>query len=178
MRKPPAEIVASALAVTTMFIPHHLPPWAIFIGWAGTFAAGGPKPEVLRRIWPTMALGSVVACLIVLGFNFAAAHLTGTALVVAQCAILFCLNGSMMALGRFEPLSFIPGMFFGFASYFATYFGGFGPVPKDPFVALASVLAMNALGPVYAWLTAKLGAHHHHPAPAELPAARTGHAAS
>ena len=77
MRKPPAEIVASALAVTTMFIPHHLPPWAIFIGWAGTFAAGGPKPEVLRRIWPTMALGSVVACMIVLGFNFAATQLRG-----------------------------------------------------------------------------------------------------
>ena len=71
---------------------------------------------------------------------------------------MFCLNGSMMTLGRFEPLSFIPGMFFGFASYFATYYGGFGPVPKDPLLALASVLAMNALGPVYAWLTAKLGA--------------------
>ena len=63
MRKPPAEIVASALAVTTLFLPHHLPPWAIFIGWAGTFAAGGPKPAILKRIWPTMALGNCVACL-------------------------------------------------------------------------------------------------------------------
>jgi hypothetical protein len=160
MKKPPAEIAASALAVTTLFIPHHLPPWAIFIGWAGTFAAGGPKPEVLKRIWPTMALGNCVACLIVLGFNFAGQHLSGTALTLAQCAILFSLNGSMMALGRFELLSFVPGMFFGFACYFATYFGGFGPVPKDPLVALASVMAMNALGPVYAWLTATLGAHH------------------
>jgi hypothetical protein len=47
MKKPPAEIVASLLAVTTVIIslpPYHLPPWAIFIGWAGTFAAGGPSP--------------------------------------------------------------------------------------------------------------------------------------
>ena len=58
MRKLPAEIVASTLAVTTLFIPAHLPPWAIFITWAGTFAVGGPKPEVLRKIWPTAALGA------------------------------------------------------------------------------------------------------------------------
>jgi hypothetical protein len=34
--------------VTTIFIsmpPFNLPPWAIFIGWAGTFAAGGLKPR-------------------------------------------------------------------------------------------------------------------------------------
>lgn len=161
MKKLPVETVSSALAVTTLFVPYHLPPWAIFIGWAGTFAAGGPKAEVLRKIWPTMALGCVVACLIVLGFTYAAKHLDGAALTIAQCVILFCLNGSMMALGRFEPLAFVPGMFFGFASYFATLFGGFGPVPKDPLVALGSVLVMIALGPVYAILTATFGAHPH-----------------
>ena len=161
MRKLPAEIVASTLAVTTLFIPAHLPPWAIFITWAGTFAVGGPKPEILRKIWPTAALGACVACVIVLGFKFAATHLSGGALTLAQCAILFCLNSAMMALGRFEPLSLVPGMFFGFASYFATYFGGFGPVPHDPLFALGAVMLMNALGPLYAWLTARFGEHHH-----------------
>ena len=161
MRTLPVEIVSSTLAVTTLFYPWHLPVWAIFVGWAGTFAAGGPRPEVLRKIWPCMALGNVTACLIVLLFNLTAQHLSGTSVTVAHCVILFCLNGGMMALGRFEPLSFIPGMFFGFASYFATYFGGFGPVPKDPFVALAAVFVMNALGPIYAILTAKFGEHHH-----------------
>lgn len=164
MRKLPVEIVSSTLAVTTLFYPWHLPVWAIFVAWAGTFAAGGPKPEVLRKIWPTMAIGNVTACLIVLLFGLASQNLTGAPLTVAHCVILFCLNGGMMALGRLEPLSFIPGMFFGFASFFATYFGGFGPAPKDPFVALAAVAAMNALGPIYAILTAKFGAHHH-PAP-------------
>jgi len=43
MKKLPVEIVASLLAATTVFTPSHLPPWAIFVSWAGTFAAGGPK---------------------------------------------------------------------------------------------------------------------------------------
>jgi energy-coupling factor transporter transmembrane protein EcfT len=71
MRKPPAEIVASLLAATTVLIslpPYHLPPWAIFIGWAGTFAMGGPTKENLKRIWLVMPIGSIAAFLIVLGF--------------------------------------------------------------------------------------------------------------
>ena len=164
MRKPPAEIVASLLAVTTIFIgmpPWHLPPWAIFVSWAGTFAAGGPKPDVMRKMWITMPIGSIAACLIVLLFKWSGSFLTGGAALAAQCVILFCLNGLMMSLGRFKTFSFVPGMFFGFASYFATMFGGFGPVPGDPIVALVACVAMNALGPIYAWLTANLGAHHH-----------------
>ncbi len=164
MRKLPAEIVASALAVTTIFItllPYHLPPWAIFITWAGTFAAGGPTPAVLRKIWPAMFVGNIFAFVIVLCFRFAAQQFTGNALLMAECVILFTLNATMMSLGRLPLLSFIPGMFFGFASYFATYFGGFGPVPKDPVFALGAVMLMNALGPIYAWLTARFGEHHH-----------------
>ena len=161
MRKPPSEVVASLLAVTTLFTPHHLPPWAIFIAWAGTFAAGGPKPRILKKIWTVMPIGAIAAYLIVQGFSVAAQNFTGTWLLVAQCVILFSLNGSMMLLGRFPACNFIPGMFFGFASYFATFFGGFGPVPGDSFYALVSVLLMNALGPLYAWLTATLGAHRH-----------------
>ncbi len=164
MKKLPAEIVASALAVTTIFVtllPYHLPPWAIFITWAGTFAAGGPTPGVLRKIWPAMFVGNFFAFVIVLCFRFAAQHLTGNGLIAAECVILFTLNATMMSLGRLSVLSFIPGMFFGFASYFATYFGGFGPVPHDPVFALGAVMLMNALGPLYAWLTARFGEHHH-----------------
>ncbi|MDE2342438.1 MAG: DUF1097 domain-containing protein [Betaproteobacteria bacterium] len=164
MKKPPAEVVASLLAVSTIFIsmpPYHLPPWAIFISWAGTFAMGGPKKDNLKRIWPVMPLGSITAFLIVLGFNEASKHYSGNDFILAQCVILFCLNGGMMLLARIIPaLSFIPGMFFGFASYFATLFGGFGPVPHDPVAALVAVVMMNALGPAYAWMTANWGAHH------------------
>jgi len=163
MKKPPAEIVASALAVTTLFIgilPWNLPPWAIFIAWAGTFAAGGPTLQTMRKLWITMPIGSVTAFLIVLGFEWAGSAFSGSAALLAQCAILFCLNGAMMALGRIPAIGFVPGMFFGFACYFATLFGGFGPDPKNPVMALIACLAMNFLGPIYAWLTARLGAHH------------------
>lgn len=166
MRKPPAEIVASLLAVTTIFIsmpPYNLPPWAIFISWAGTFAAGGPTPQTMRKMWITMPIGSITACLITLGFLWTGSFLTGGAAIFAQCVILFCLNALMMSLGRLPAFSFVPGMFFGFATYFATMFGGFGPVAQNPFAALIAAIAMNALGPVYAWLTANLGAHHHYP---------------
>jgi hypothetical protein len=162
MRKPPAEIVASLLAVTTLFAPAHLPPWAIFISWAGTFAAGGPKPETLKKIWVTMPIGAIVACLIVAGFNLASQYLSGSSFVLAQCIILFSLNAAMMSLGRIPALSFVPGMFFGFASYFATLFGGFGPAPGNVMVALGATILMNAIGPAYGWLTANLGARHHH----------------
>lgn len=165
MNKLPAEIVASALAVTTIFIAmtsFHLPPWAIFITWAGTFAAGGPTPAVLKKIWPAMIVGGIFACAIVMCFKVASQYFTGTPYIVAECVILFTLNATMMSLARFVPgLSFIPGMFFGFASFFATYFGKFGAVPGDPLYALLASVSMNMLGPVYAWITATFGAHHH-----------------
>lgn len=164
-RKPPAEVVASLLAVTTIFIsmpPYNLPPWAIFIGWAGTFAAGGPKPDVLRKIWPVMPIGSITAFLIVLGFDWSSHHFSGASFVLAQCVILFCLNAAQMLLGRLPGLRFVPGMFFGFASYFATFYGGFGPRAHDPVAALIAVILMNALGPLYAWLNVKLAAPHGH----------------
>lgn len=162
MKKLPAEIVASSLAITTVLIalpPYHLPPWAIFISWAATFAMGGPTAANLKKIWPTLPVGSLFAFFIVLCFRQASTQFTGTSFIVAQMVILFCLNGSMMLLARvFPQLSFIPGMFFGFASYFATLFGGFGPVPHDPVAALGAVVAMNALGPAYAWLKERYSA--------------------
>jgi hypothetical protein len=160
---PPAEIVASLLAATTVIIsfpPWNLPPWAIFISWAGTFAAGGPNATVLRRIWPVMPIGSTFAMLIALAFEEASHHYSGTAFVIAQMTILFVLNTTMMCIGRIPFLSFIPGMFFGFASYFATLFGGFGPVAHNPYMAWLAVVPMNALGPLYAWLTSKLSRPH------------------
>src|SRR5437763_6767046 len=91
-RRPPAEIVASLLAATTVIIslpPLNLPPWAIFISWAGTFAAGGPNATVLRRIWPAMPVGSTFAMLIAIAFEQASHHYAGGALVLAQMTILF-----------------------------------------------------------------------------------------
>src|SRR5207245_4654864 len=129
--RPPAEIVASLLAATTVIIslpPLNLPPWAIFISWAGTFAAGGPNANVLRRIWPAMPVGSTFAMLIAIAFEQASDRYAGAALVIVQMTILFVLNTCLMCVARVPLFAFVPGMFFGFASYFGTLFGGFGPM--------------------------------------------------
>lgn len=157
----PGEIVASLLAVTTVLIslpPFNLPPWAIFIGWAGTFAAGGPNTAVLRRMWTTMPVGSTTALLIVLGFQWAATVFSGTADIIAQMVILFVLNTAQLYLARVPAFAFAPGMFFGFASYFATFFGGFGPNPHHPFAAWIACILMNGLGPAYAYLNVRWSA--------------------
>lgn len=162
----PTEVAASILAVTTVLIalpPANLPPWAIFIGWAGTFAAGGPTPAVLKKIWPVMVLGSTAALVIVLGFQAASHFFSGWSFTIAQMIILFCINGLMISTSRLtKTLAFVPGMFFGFASFFATDFGGFGPVAHNPWWSWVAVVAMNALGPIYAWLNVKLSAPHAH----------------
>jgi hypothetical protein len=163
VKRLPAEIVASLLAATTVIIalpPYHLPPWAIFISWAGTFAAGGPKPEVLRKIWPAMPVGATYALAIVLAFQGVSGYLTGWAFTAAQMAIIFSLNTCLMYTGRIPAFSFIPGMFFGFASFFATFFGDFGPAPGNPFMAWIATVSMTMLGPAFAWLTARFGSHH------------------
>jgi hypothetical protein len=159
----PVEIVASLLAATTVLIalpPYHLPPWAIFIGWAGTFAAGGPTRDVLRKIWPALAMGATYALAIVLLFDVASRYVTGAAFTFAQMVIIFALNTCLMYTARISIFSFIPGMFFGFASFFATFFGGFGPAPHDPYAAWFATVVMTALGPAFAWLTARFGVHH------------------
>lgn len=162
MKKLPAEVVASLLAATTVIIslpPYNLPPWAVFISWAGTFAMGGPSRENLGRIWRVMPVGSFFAMLIVLAFFQASHYLTGGAFIVAQMVILFILNTALLLVARFKAFSFIPGMFFGFASYFATMFGGFGPSPNNPYAAFVAVVIMNAIGPAYAWINYNFASH-------------------
>src|SRR3569833_3454712 len=102
MNKLPAEIVASLHAVTTIFITitaFHFPPRAIFITWAATFAAGGPTSAVMKKFYPTMAIGGFFACAIVVCFKIASQYFTGTAYLIAECVIQFTLNATMMLLG-------------------------------------------------------------------------------
>ncbi|NBE55586.1 DUF1097 domain-containing protein [Streptomyces sp. YC537] len=157
----PHEIVASVLAATTAFVGGtalHLPPWAIFISWAGIFLLGGPTLFHAKRLWCAMPVGSSYALLIVLaetnaGTAFGDGRLARNAFA-ALCILV--LNSALMYTGRIPLFSLVPGMFFGFASYFATFFGGFGYDPGNPWAAWVCVVAMNALGPVYAWLSMAL----------------------
>ncbi|MFI7341428.1 DUF1097 domain-containing protein [Streptomyces sp. NPDC050085] len=157
----PHEIVASVLAATTAFIGGtvwHLPPWAIFISWAGTFLLGGPSLDNARRLWFAMPMGSTYALIIVLfethlGTTFGEEQFARNAFG-ALCILV--VNTTLMYTGRLKLFSLIPGMFFGFASYFATFFGGFGYDAGNPWAAWVCVIAMNALGPVFAYLSRRL----------------------
>ncbi|GHH59215.1 hypothetical protein GCM10018781_02010 [Kitasatospora indigofera] len=157
----PHEIAASVLAASTAFIGGtalNLPPWAIFISWAGTFLAGGPSLPVARRLWAAMPAGSFFALLIVL-----VTQRIGDGLGPGRAAqdtvlagVILVVNTALMYAGRLRLFSLVPGMFLGFASYFATFFGGFGFAPGNPWAAWLSVVAMNALGPVFAHLAGRL----------------------
>ncbi|MFF4752150.1 DUF1097 domain-containing protein [Streptomyces sp. NPDC002514] len=157
----PHEIAASVLAATTAFIGGtalDLPPWAIFISWAGTFLAGGPGLAVARRMWAAMPAGSAFALVIVLLDQHLGGSLGGGR--IAQDAVLaliiLVVNSVLMYAGRLRVLALVPAMFLGFASYFATFFGGFGFHAGNPYAAWVSVVAMNALGPVFAYLAGRL----------------------
>lgn len=157
----PHEFVASLLAATTAFIGGtalHLPPWAIFISWAGTFLAGGPSLATAKRLWLTMPVGSAFALVIVLIDQQIAPIVDGGRLAqnAVLAAVIFVVNSCLMFTGRLRPFTLVPGMFFGFASFFATFFGGFGFAPGNPWAAWVSVVAMNLLGPVFAALSVRL----------------------
>ncbi|MEY9969569.1 hypothetical protein ABIA33_007658 [Streptacidiphilus sp. MAP12-16] len=153
----PHEVSASIVAFATVFLlmkPLSMPTWAIFITWAGTFLLGGPnKANAVKLITATTA-GA--------GFGVVAVLLnreTGTIFghgefgrTVALALVVFVVNGTLLVTGRIPAFSLIPGMFFGFASLFGTYFGGFGFASGNLAAAFISSAAMSALGPLCAFL--------------------------
>lgn len=179
----PHEITASVLAATTAFVGGtalNLPPWAIFISWAGLHLMGGPSRANATRLWAAMPVGSAFALAIVLVDQHLAPHAGGGRLAQNALlgAIILVLNTALMYAGRLRPISLVPGMFLGFASFFATYFGGFGYDHGNVWAAWVSVVAMNALGPVYAfvanWATLARPTAPTGPAPHAQPATAPG----
>jgi len=158
----PHEVVASVLAGATAFIGGnalHLPTWAIFISWAGMFLLGAkPTLRNATRLWAAMPIGSAFGLVIVL-----LDQRFGTVLGAGQAAqntvlavLILVVNCALMYTGRTKLFGLVPGMFLGFASFFATCFGGFGFDPGNAWAACLSVVAMNALGPVFAYLSRRL----------------------
>lgn len=171
----PNEIFSSVLAATTAFIGGNalnLPVWAIFIGWAATYLAGGPHRDTFRRLYPTMAAGATFALVIVLLDTALAPEPGRLAQDAVLAVIILVVNTALMYAGRTRVLALIPGMFLGFASYFATMFGGFGVAPENPFGAWVSVLVMLALGPLFALVAHVVTAPREQSAPAPVSASR------
>ncbi|MEW1859384.1 DUF1097 domain-containing protein [Streptomyces sp. NPDC088194] len=157
----PHEIAASVLAATTAFVGGtalNLPPWAIFVSWAGLHLMGPLSLANAARLWAAMPVGSAFALAIVLADQHLGPHVSSGrwAQDALLAAIILVLNTALMYAGRLRATSLVPGMFLGFASYFATFFGGFGYHAGSVWAAWVSVVAMNALGPVYAYLAGRL----------------------
>lgn len=157
----PHEVSASIVAFATVFLllgPLHLPTWAIFITWAGTFMQGGPSiPNAISMITATTTGAGFGVVAVLLNRETGTMFGTGEfARTLALGVVIFFVNGTLLATGRLKPFALIPGMFFGFASVFATYFGGFGYDAGHLGAAFVSAAAMCALGPLCAVLGLRL----------------------
>ena len=90
--------------------------------------------------------------------------------------LILVVNCALMYTGRTKLFGLVPGMFLGFASFFATCFGGFGFDPGNAWAAWVSVVLMNALGPVFAYLSRRLTFARPEPAGAVVEAGTVGEA--
>jgi hypothetical protein len=157
----PHEVSASIVAMATVFLtmsPLHMPTWAIFITWAGTFLQGGPSRTNATKMVTATTTGAVFGVIAVL-LNEATGTMFGEGTfgtTLALGVVIFVVNGTLLATGRIPFFDCIPGMFFGFASLFATYFGGFGFTAGNLASAFVSAAAMCALGPLCAFLGLRL----------------------
>ncbi|MFI6935315.1 DUF1097 domain-containing protein [Streptomyces sp. NPDC050287] len=157
----PHEVSASIVAFATVFLllsPLHMPTWAIFITWAGTFMQGGPSIANAISMITATTTGAGFAVVAVL-LNRETGTMFGTgefAQTLALGVVIFVVNGTLLATGRLKPFALIPAMFFGFASTFATYFGGFGYDGGNLGASFVSAAGMCALGPLAATLGLRL----------------------
>ena len=157
----PHEVSASIVAFATVFLlmsPLGMPTWAIFVTWAGTFLQGGPSRANAISMLTATTTGAGFGVVAVL-LNRETGTMFGTgafARTLALGVVIFVVNGTLLATGRLRPFALVPGMFFGFASLFATYFGGFGFDAGNLGAAFVSAAGMCALGPLCAALGLRL----------------------
>lgn len=135
--------------------------WGIFITWAGYFAAGGGGPgktkEVYKKMYFPIFWGSIWGLAAGVGFYYFNPHLTNNwTLLTVDGIVIFLVNQPILWGSKYwGPLKYTPANFYGFATFFATYFGGFGLEATGPdhiYIAWACGLLMNFLGPIWGYL--------------------------
>jgi len=136
----------------------NLGAWAVFITWAGYFAAGGGGPgkslPVFKKMYFPIFWGSFWGLIAGLSFNEFNPHLSGTAqTLLVDGIVIFLVNQPILWGSKYwGPLKYTPANFYGFATFFATYFGAFGFEPGQIYVAWISGLLCNFLGPIWGYL--------------------------
>ncbi|MDW7678607.1 MAG: DUF1097 domain-containing protein [Bacillota bacterium] len=130
-----------------------LPVWALFIGWAWYFALGA-TPDVLKKIYPSMIPGALLALLCIFMIDFAAGFLPPMiALIIPVIITVYLLMLSLKipsmstSLVAFNSYSCVFAVFYG-AAYRST--GSFG---TDVLMAMIFSLIATGLGPLFGYFS-------------------------
>ncbi len=159
--KIPIEVTVAYLAALSLLLSTEwirLPVWAVFVTWAGFFVLGADKKAFIT-IYKCIPLGGVFGLIAVIGFKYLIeampfVHWVIPCMIVEFIDVLIL----MIIISKFG----FPGgvVFWAFASYFGTFYGGFffdlGSYVANAFSALAWEMIANFLGPIFGVLSIKL----------------------
>jgi len=159
--KIPIEFTVAYLAALSLILGieyFKLPVWAVFVTWAGYFVLGADK-KAFETIYKAVPLGGLFGLIAVIGFDYLIKAMPFVHWVV-PCMIVEFID-VLILMFIITKFGFVGGaVFWAFASYFGTYYGGFyfksGNLFGDAFLALISEMIANFLGPVFGYLSIKL----------------------
>jgi len=138
------------------------PPWAVFITWAGYFAAGGGGKgqgmPVFRKMYVSILWGDIWGFAGAFAMNYVNPAVHSLALMLfLDGLIIFLVNQPILWGTRYwGPIKYTPAIFYGFATFFSTYYGGFGFLPGNIYAAFISAYLANALGPIFGYLQVRM----------------------
>lgn len=156
----PIEVTVAVLAGLSCFVtiaPVGLPVWALFIGWAQYFALGA-TPSAMKKIYPALIPGSLLAALCILFINnlYPLIGVMPSMMISVVITVFF-----LMLTLKIKLFDCGLAAFNGYSCVFATYYGGF--FPNDPEMASVSILVAliwsflgTSLGPIFGFLSVYL----------------------
>ena len=157
----PIEFTVAYLAALSLILGIEyikLPVWAVFVTWAGYFVLGADR-KAFVTIYKSVPLGGIFGFIAVIGFDYLIKAMPFVHWVV-PCMIVEFIDvlALMYIITKFK---FVGGVvFWAFASYFGTFYGGFyhkiGTIWGDAASALLSEMIANFLGPIFGYLSVKL----------------------
>ncbi|MEM0130096.1 MAG: DUF1097 family protein [Thermoplasmatales archaeon] len=135
------------------------PPWAVFITWAGYFAAGGggkgQAMPTFKKMYVAILWGDIWG--FAGGYGIAKiigpANLSLPLTLLLDGIVIFLVNQPILWGTRYwGPIKYTPAIFYGFAIFFSTYFGGFGFIPGNIYAAFITAYLASCLGPIFGYL--------------------------
>ena len=130
-----------------------LPVWGLFIGWAWYFALGA-TPDLLKKIYPSMIPGALLAVLCIFMIDFAAGFLPPMValiipVIITVYLLMLTLKMPLTSIGlvAFNSYSCVFAVFYG-AAYRAT-----GVFSTDVLMAMIFSLIATGLGPLFGYFS-------------------------